>query len=366
MSNIRKYEDRKGNSTAHLYRDVATEIFYAVIRVGRKIEKKSLETNEYLEALRVLPAALIELGQAPENRKKNASAKLCSDYWLELKTHKTADEIRESTLQKMDTVWAHKIEPYLGNWRADEITSGMGANFMIWHRKRFPGQQLFNTYKYLSNLLNFMLEQGAITPQQMPALKISKKEKDHHASKKGRVITEEERAALRSGGSNRLRLIVGLCDILGMRKMEVGSLQKSRIKKEEGRFMIYLTGDDTKTGLARVLGVPRSLEAALEAQIKASAKSEYLFPTVSGLKPVPSQVIDREWIILKREAKIEGRLRFHDLRHSRATEFARQKVNPAIACTILGMSLRMYQKVYLNLKGSDLLEAIDSVIGASL
>lgn len=63
---------------------------------------------------------------------------------------------------------------------------------------------------------------------------------------------------------------------------------------------------------------------------------------------------------IRREIK-KGRLRFHDLRHSRATEFARQDVNPAIACTILGMSLRMYQKVYLNLSGADLLKTIDKI-----
>lgn len=364
MSKLKKYKDRKGNSTAHLYRDEVTDLFYAVIRIGEKIEKKSLETSDYLEALRLLPLALEQLGK-PRIEVANTTNKLCRDFWKELRAEKEAKEIRPSTLLKIDSVWDGHLEPFVGNLRPDQIQKGIETDFILWHRKHFKNQQLFNPFKYLSNLFAFMLDRGAITASQMPELKLSKSEKRQHAKKKGRVITSDERAALHEHGSTRIRLIISLGDVLGMRKMEIGALEKSRITKEAGRYMIGLTEDDTKTGLPRLLGIPKSSQRLLEEQVKASGRSRYLFPTRDGAKYLPSQLIDREWLAVKKLAKIEGRLRFHDLRHSRATEFARQNVNPAIACTILGMSLRMYQKVYLNLSGNDLLKTIDAIDGGS-
>lgn len=365
MSNLKKFKDRKGNSTAHLYRDVETDTFFAVIRIGKKIRKKSLETKDYLEALRRLPNALDQLGHVVDAVADAKTVKLLSNYWALLINDKRAKEVRESTLIKTEVVWRLHLEPYLGNWRPDQVNRAMLSDYVLWNKARFPNQQFFNKYKYLSNLLNFMLMHGAITADQIPDFELTKKEKRQHAKKKGRAITADERARLRSGGGGRIRLIVGLCDILGARKMEIGSLQKSRIKRENSRTMIYLEEDDTKTGLARVLAVPPSLEAAFQTQIKNSGQSRFLFPTVDGSKHIPDTLIDRDWVKLKIEAKIQGRLRFHDLRHSRATEFARSNTNPVIACTILGMTLKEYQRTYLNLSGVDLLSTIDSIAGAS-
>ena len=361
MSNIKKYRDKKGNSMPHLYRDEVTGSFWAVIRIGKKVRKKSLGTESYLEAINRLPKALEELGQIEHEKDgKKAPPKLFKEYAADLRKEKVANETRESTLKKFDDIVKNHINPYFGNWRADPINKGIMPGFLIWHRKR-GGKQVFNIYKYLGNIFHFMLKTGAITADQIPELKLPKSEKRHHEKKKGRVITTAERDELRKHGSTRAKLIVGLGDVLGMRKMEIGALEKERVYKEHGRYFIVLTEDDTKTGLPRVLGVPRSLEGLLKEMLELSGDSRYLFPTKKGDKYLPSQLIDKDWNAVKAAAKTEGRLRFHDLRHSRATEFARQDVNPAIACTILGMSLRMYQKVYLNLSGADLLKTIDKI-----
>jgi integrase len=366
MSKLKKFKDRKGNSTAHLYRDEITLIFYAVLRIGAKVEKQSLDTDEHLEALRRLPQALTNLGKPKTEREKlKAPNKLLKDYWADLRADKVAKETRASTLEKIDRTWKNHMAPYLGNWRPDQINKAFPTNYILWHRKEFKSQQLSNPYKYIGNLFNFMLKAGAITPEQMPELEIPKSEKRHIAKKKGRVITEEERKALRKHGHDRIKLIVALGDVLGMRKMEIGALDKERLVFESGRYMIHLTEDDTKTGMPRILGVPKHLVPLLEKQMEKSGGSKFLFPTRNGVRHMHAQNIDDDWRKVKAAAEIKGRLRFHDLRHSRATEFARNDINPAIACTILGMSLRMYQKVYLNLSGSDLLKTIDAIESGS-
>jgi integrase len=362
MSDLKKHKDRKGNSTAHLYQDQNTLEFWAVIRVKDKVRKKNLQTSNYLEAISKLPSVLIELGKpVDEKTKSKLPAKIIKDYWLDLRKEKVAREYRPGTLKAFDTNGRVFILPYFGNMRPDEIHSNMLTDYLIWHRTNHQGKQLFNIYKYLRNVLKFMLKVGAIQQTQMPEFILPKKEKQHHDKKKGRVLTPTERKALAKPGSIRIKLIVGLGDDLGMRKMEIGCLEKERLKKEDGRTFIHLSEDDTKTGMARVVPIPRRLEKLLEKQIELSGDSQFLFPRPDGKKHVSDRSIDIEWNKVKAEAKIQGRLRFHDLRHSRATEFARANINPAIACTILGMSLRMYQKVYLNLSGKDLAKAIDSM-----
>lgn len=367
MSSIKKYRDKKGNSFPHLYIDTETGEFWAVVRVGEKIRKKNLKTKEYLRAITALPIALAELGD-PESQKKavvKAPQKLLRDYWADLRKAKVADELSEATLTRSDSVWKNNLEPYFGNWRPDQVKPDIIPDFVLWHRQKKPGRQLVNVYKYLGNLFSHMVKVGVLDSRNVPEISIPKTEKKHHDKKKGRIITDEERKALLACGSTRIRLVMGMADALGMRKMEIVALEKSRVIREDGRIFLELTEDDTKTGLARILPLPKHLEPLLREQTEESGSSRYLFPTKDGLKYLPSQVIDRDWVQAKKKAKIQGRLRMHDWRHTRATLMAKQNINPVVACTILGMTIRVYQTRYLKLTGRDLVATVDEMLGAS-
>lgn len=363
MSSIKKYKDKKGNSFPHLYQEEMTKEFWAVIRVGKKIRKKNLKSTEYVRAIALLPSALAELGnpEAKEEVKEKASNKLLSDFLDELRREKVANDTSSATLKRFDTVVKHNIKPYLGNWRPDQVKPDMLPDFVIWHRKEKPGRQLVNTFKYLGNLFSYMVRIGALQQSQVPVIKLPKIEKQHHDKKKGRIITNDERKALLKHGSTRIRLIMGIADSLGMRKMEIVALEKSRIVKEDGRVFFELTEADTKTGLARVLPVPKHLEPLLREQMDESGDSRYLFPTKDGGKYLPSQLVDKEWVEVKAAAKIKGRLRMHDWRHTRATLMAKQNINPVVACTLLGMTISVYQKTYLKLTGRDLVATVDQM-----
>ena len=363
MSQLKKHLDKKGNSFPHLYIDQVTGEFWAVIRVRKKIRKRNLKTKSYIEAIGSIPQVLAELGneKAQEKRAKKGPQKLLSGYWEDLKREKIADETSAATMKRMDTVWRHHLEPYLGNWAPKHVTPDMIPDFVIWHRKKKPGRQLVNVYKYMGNLFNYMVRTGALQQSQVPLINIPKSEKKHHDKKKGRIITDAENKAMHKNAKGRIRCVIALADPLGSRKMEIVSLEKSRIKTEDGRMFLVLDTDNTKTGLARVLPVPKRSEKILKKQIEESGDSPYLFPTKDGTKHIPAPLIDRDWKVLKKKAEIKGRLRFHDWRHTRATKFAQQKVNPIIACTILGMNISVYQKVYAQLSGKDLIETIDSI-----
>lgn len=361
MANLRKYADKKGQSLPHLYVNTNTNDFWVVLRVGKVVRKQSLETSDYVKALSKLPLTLAQLGDAQSIKSvsKRAPQKLVRDYFEAVRKEKIANEINENTIRRMDSIWK-RIEPYVGNLNASQIRPDMMPDFILWHKAKHPGVQLFNTYKYLGNIFRYMVRVGAIKVSQVPELVLPKLEQKHHDKKKGRILDDAESLELLKHGTVRGSLIFGIAFYMGMRKMEIASLTKDRIKFEDGRYFFELTEHDTKTGVARTIPVPKFINPFLAEQINAT-ESNYLFPAAKGGGHIPSQTVDAEWLEIKRQAKIKGRLRFHDLRHNRATIMAKLGVNPIIACTILGMSLKTYQMRYLKLSGKDLMLTMDQM-----
>jgi integrase len=362
MSSIKKYTDKKGQSYPHLYIDTNSGEFWCCVRVGLSVRKKNLKTTEYIRAVTKLPETLAFLGgKLDEKQKSQVAELLLKDYWQKLRAQKVSLDTKESTLTRFDSVWTNDLEPYFGNWTPSQINPDIMTAFLLWH-KRVRKTQLVNVYKYLGNLFSYMVRIGALELKNVPELELPKNEVKHHAKKKGRVITPSEQKDLLKNSTGYFKLLNHLGRELGARKMEMVSLEKSKVRKEHGRYLIYLDTDDTKTGLARILPVPRYLESMLEEQMRATAESKYLFPMKSNPnRHMTSQLIDKEWKECKTKSKIKGRLRFHDWRHTKATEMAQAKINVVLASTLLGMSIKTYQKTYLNLTGQDLMETVDQM-----
>ncbi len=99
----------------------------------------------------------------------------------------------------------------------------------------------------------------------------------------------------------------------------------------------------------------------IEEKLRSSAK--FLFPRKDGQTHIPSQVIDSRWQKLKTTAKIEGRLRFHDLRHGAVNRFKNDGLDSIVACELLGMSVLQYQKTYGKLTIHDLIKALSKFGG---
>lgn len=355
---IVRFTDKKGQKYPYLYIDKVTGVFYVQKRIGKSVKKKSLNTCDFQTAKRVLIITLNDLGSDVD--KSEIPNELIKDYYLQLFEEKKLNGIRESTLRRFTTVWEGAIEPYFGNLTAQDINAEILPKFIIWHKRNKPAVQLYNTFKYLKNIFRFMNRIGVLETKNIPLIEIPKDEQRHHDKKKGRIVTDSEFNEIFKHSSERFKIIVSLGFRCGMRKMEIGSLRMNQVKKTDGRYFIYLTEDDTKTGMARVVPIPKEITPLME-DYYPKIKSDYLFPTMDLKKHVASQVIDREWQDAKTKAKIKGRIRFHDLRGSCATNYARRGVNPIVACTLLGMGFSMYQKIYLNLTTNDLILAVDTL-----
>jgi integrase len=354
-SKIVKFKDKKGNEYPYLFIDEMTGEFYAVKRIGSDVKKKPLG-REFVRARSKVLDAIQELSnEAP----KITGNRLVKDFFEAMIEEKKALSIKDATMVRIESVWRLGIEPYWGLLTAEDVTQEQVTKFMTWHRRNRPGVQFVNTFKYLGNIFNVMVEMGALDPAKLPKLTIPKDEQKHHDSEKGRYVNPEDIQRILSVCDDETYLMISVAYAVGFRKTEWASVTKDRIKLHGDYYVVSLDTDDTKTGIARDVPLPRILTDRILAQIKAS-KSDFLFPMTSDItRPVYSQIVDKSWKSAKQAAGIKGRLRFHDLRHSAARNFAKSNVNPIIACTILGMSLSMYQKVYCKMQAKDLILAVE-------
>lgn len=350
---LKKYIDPKGRNYSNLYRDEVNEMFY--VR-DRSLGKISLETTDPKVAIPKILTAMATL-KARKNKhlvRENENV-LWRDIYQKMIDLKKVDDTKESTLRRVDTVWKNSIEPYWGDLEPKSLNQEQVDDFKVWHRKRKPGRQLVNVFKYLGNMFRIGSEYGYLTNQAIPRLELPKDEQKQHATKKGRFITYEEFEDVAGHMEGRFLLIAKIAYFMGMRKMEIGSLECDRVIEDGGNVFIDLSAFDTKTGIPRTIPVPEFLAPELLSLKLASSK--YIFPMGRNEnKHIPSQTIDRAWRDAKERAKsVKGRVRFHDLRHTAATNMARAQVNPVLAVTYLGMSLATYQKTYLKLQKEDLL-----------
>ena len=78
---------------------------------------------------------------------------------------------------------------------------------------------------------------------------------------------------------------------------------------------------------------------------------------------MPSQVFDKAWVSIKRSARIKGKARVHDIRHTFATKTARDKWPIPHATKILDMSADVYMATYVHITTDDIREYLDSSFG---
>lgn len=294
--------------------------------------------------------------------KKILKPKKLKDFYKQMWDQKLAYETSPVTMARIKTIWEKSISPFWKNIDPKEINQQLVIDFINWHKEHRKGVQLVNVFKYLNNIFNVMVEAGAIELSKKPKLELPKDEIKHHAKQKGRYIKDDEfnRIIEKTDGWFRLYLLISYCT--GMRKMEIGKMEVSRLRDDGDRYTCLLGTENTKTGRAREIPMPAMLKPLVDAQM--AIGSSYLFPMPTNLgRHVNPQGIDSKWVKAKRDAKIDGKMRLHDIRHSNASNLAKDGISPIIAVTNLGMSLAMFQKTYLKLNSSDLVVASENAVG---
>lgn len=356
MANSRlvRFKDKKDNKYPYLYIDEMTGMFYAVKRIGKEVKKKPLG-KEFLKARSEVLTAIQELA---DGKPGPTGTKIFKDYYEIMMEQKRSIDTKEITLTRIEGLWRLSIEPYWAFMTPEDITQDQITSFITWHRRHRPGIQFINVFKYLGNLFSIMIERGDLPISQRPKLTIPKEEQKQHDKQKGRYITDDEFKKIVHHADETTWLALNIAYCTGMRKMEILNLEKSMLELQVDRYVVKLDTDDTKTGLARVVPMPAFLTEKIKDRM---AGARFLFPMkFDPSRSMSGQLLDKGWVLAKAAAKIRGKMRFHDLRHTAASNLAKDGVNPVVSVTMLGMSLVTFQKTYLKLQTSDMIVAVES------
>lgn len=361
-SSLKKYSyvDSSGKevSPAHLYIDINTGIFYVRVYSAGTVRTRSLKTKSFTTA-KMRVSGIIK--QIITTKKRSSTGKLVRDYYEDFLKQVETEDLSVATLTSYRTSWVHHIEPFWGNLVDTDINQNAYSEFLVWHKKK-KGGKLFNPLKLLRKLLSFMRRSGAVFD--LTEIKLPKKESDQNKEMKGTYIERDEYEAILKTKymQGYVGLMVRMSYTLGFRIGELTNLKTERLKQFSNQTVVEFEGEDTKTRKARSVPLTKDLSDLLSVHRERTKllKSDYVFPSLKNhAKPISKQAVDRVWIKAKNAAGIRRRIRYHDLRHTAATNMAELGIDPVKACALLGMSLKIYTTVYVKPQSLNLSSVVD-------
>lgn len=356
-SRLKKYvhKDLRGRDVIipNLYRDEETGIFYARLYHEGTVRSRSLETDVLTVAKTRMKDKLLDITKERPQKTQN---KLVSDYFKDLwSIHQDQRGTFETTLKRYKTVWEKSLRPFWGDMAAHDISQQTVTAFFKWHKIN-RSTQLFNDIKLLKQILELMRSEGEDFPKLN--LNLPAAESAQQKIQKGTYIKASEAHKIISATQDvRFKWIFEAAYTTGMRKGEIIKLRREHVNGAE----IKLEARFVKTRKGRTVPLTKSLADELSRIMPANG---WAFPQATDpSKHIPEQLVDRAWRISKEKAWIKRRIRFHDLRHTCATNLAQAGFDPIRASTFLGMSIKIFQDIYLK---KDVLDLSTLVAATSL
>jgi integrase len=342
--------------------------------------------TQITKAKEIVEAELAKrLNQTMPVRKRlhGVSNPLIKDVWDLLMEDKKA-ESRPSTIRTYNKNWSIGLDGFWGEKYVSDLTQENIAEFKRWTLRTHPTRYFEKTLIHFKWLLKGIKKAGYIA--EMPDVSIldNVEELTTKAAKRtkvGRVLKDVELKALFEAAAAyvagddrgvekehkavlglRAQLGVALGAKCGMRKMEAMGLEWANIDLKNGIAKVW---SDKNANWREVPLVP-TLRDLFKKQFELTGSSRYVFPMPTDpARHISGQVFDKVWIKVKRDAKIKGRLRFHDLRHTFASMTANDGWPHKVACEILDMSMAIYDKVYAKASAEKKVEWVNRTFGES-
>lgn len=247
-----------------------------------------------------------------------------ADRWLE---HLQDEGRTPATLRSYRSTLSAHIVPAIGSKRLDEIAQTDIDDLLASLRTK-PGARV-NVARTIRTLLL-----AAVATRHLPAMPVVIRiAKSRDTLARGQVATPKQVAALEQLMPARLALTVPLAAWLALRQGEVLGLQRADFDLTAGALTITRQWASkaqprryapTKSGHSRTLAIPPQLIPRIRAHLTEHTPDGPAAPVFPGREhgaPVSQTTLDAAWRATRDEI-IPG-LRFHDLRHTGLTEFAR-------------------------------------------
>lgn len=252
---------------------------------------------------------------------------------------------RRASTQENHHLYFRELKAELGECPVTQVAEETFFTEWLEGFMRRKTRRTFNDYiAYMNMVLRF-----AHRRKYLPT--IVKYDKVDEVRESGRVLTQEELNALFDAMGETGRDQFTLAYECAMRLREMLYLSWDRVNLENG--MITLRKEDVKTGRKRNKG--RSFIMSEDAlnrlrarKARSGDKSPYVFPSRTSLAK-PQRQNKAMWKRAKRVAGIQGRCRWHDIRHTAITHMVADPTQSIMLISeYVGASVRTLQQVYIH------------------
>jgi integrase len=332
-----------------------TGMYY--VRAKKKGKKPLFKKTGYSQKSKAKTKALIQLAEWMGTRPPEGQVILFADFAESYLEHLELTKLRPRTKEQA-RIYIRALIAEIGHRDIAAINEGFFDEWLAEFRARVTRTTFGDYAKYLGKVLRHAHRKQIIA--RLPEFK------NPDAPKKtGRAYTHEEIAALFAQANDTLELQLRLCLQSFMRLREMLFLTWDRVNLETG--LIKLGAEDVKTGSKTGEGREFFVNARILELLKARRNkksvrvSAYVFPSRGDrTKPVWSN--KTAWRSAKAAAGIEGKARWHDLRHTALTwALVEEKQNPLFVSVYAGVSMRTIQRVYLKVKPEHTREIADCI-----
>lgn len=310
------------------------------------------------------------------------------DRWIE---HE-ASSVSPKTLERYAELARKNIVPLLGGvtmakLRAEAIDAAW-TKALACGRRDGKGGLAPRTVHHMRRVLIKALNQAVIweiIPKNPAALSKPPKVERKAMTAYGAETTAQLLEALKA---TRIYVPALLAVMCGLRRGEVVALRWRNVDMDNRRMSIVETAEqtksevrqkETKTGRARVVDLSTSVVAELrrhrttqaEEQLRLGIRPDdnaFVVAQLDG-RPIQPNSLTHEWTRILATTDLE-RIRFHDLRHSHATQMLAAGVHPKVAQERLGHStiaitLDIYSHVMPGM-GADAAERVDAAVRSAV
>ncbi len=279
------------------------------------------------------------LGGKLMDKRKGYSVGQVIDEMLEVVT-----PTKRQNTQYNHQIYLPELKKEWGTWDVARVNEPAFRRWLLEFKKRKQRKTFWDYTTYMNMVLRY-----AYNNRYTDRLVVFKNH-DPIKTDSGRVLTQDEIERLFEVMNETTRDQFVLAYECFMRLREVLYLEWDRVNFEHKT--IELRKEDVKTGSrtgkGRTFVMSEHAFERLTKRAELTSRGRFVFSSPKD----PRQPIDDNktaWARAKREAKIQGRARWHDLRHTGLTRaLLEEDGNPLKISEYAGVSMRTIQRVYLH------------------
>ncbi|KMY66196.1 hypothetical protein AAU61_17000 [Desulfocarbo indianensis] len=242
-----------------------------------------------------------------------------------MKAKASASDDRRRSLQ---------LKAFFEGYKADQVTPLMVDNFRI-RMKSTVSEKTGRPYsgttvnKLVTLGRRVYMDQGMVTSNPFARRGMYKE------PPKGQTISDQEFRAILDHLADYLKPVAMTGYLTGMRRGEILNLEWSQVDLEDGT--LDLSPEDTKTGEPRVIylsSIPELRRVFVEAKLRKKRGQKKVFTQNDG-STICKYTVGRSFSRAAEKAKV-GHRRFHDLRHTFATNCQKAGVSRTVIMKLTG------------------------------